>query len=203
MFVTYKQHGLPGPHMRSFALLLNTVLLKSVYGFSEVTMFIRKRQFFEISPAGGKVQVFINWVNKIWGRNYVVMLPELNIFKIRHSFSTGIPFGFQHLCLKRFKIFRSSDGKSGFRNQCNNISNLPYYFSPIEFRFTIFGKLRVFVTLQEEEILQNQTFTEPKTASDFSVNCLLRYCKPGTLLKWSLVRPLPTTLPIFWTSACV
>lgn len=203
MFVTDKQHVLPGPHVRSFALLLNTVPLKTGYGFLELTLFIRKSQFFEISPAGEKVQLFMNWLSKIWGRNYVVMISEFSIFKIKHSFSTGIPFGFQHLCFKGFKRFRSSNGKSGFQNQCNNISNLPYHFSPTEFLFIILGKLRVFVTLQEEEILQNQTFTESKTASDFSVNCLPRYCKSGTLLKWFLLGPLPITLPIFRTSACV
>lgn len=85
-FVPEKQHGLPDPHVRSFALLLNTAPLKSLHGFSEVTLFIRKSQFFETSPAGEKVQVFINWFSKIWGRNYVVMLPEFNIFKIRHFF---------------------------------------------------------------------------------------------------------------------
>lgn len=36
----------------------------------------------------------------------MVMLSEFNIFYIRHFFSTGIPFGFQNLCFKRFKIFR-------------------------------------------------------------------------------------------------
>lgn len=60
MFVTDKHHELPGPHVRSFALFLDTVPHKSGYGFSEVTLFIRKSQFFEIIPAGKKVQLFIN-----------------------------------------------------------------------------------------------------------------------------------------------
>lgn len=45
MFVTEKQHGLPGPHVRSSAVLLNTVPFKTGYGFSEVMLFIRKSHF--------------------------------------------------------------------------------------------------------------------------------------------------------------
>lgn len=147
----------------------------------------------------------------------MVMISEFYVFKMKLSFSTGKSFCFQYLCFKRFKTFRSSHGKSGFQYQCNNISNLPNLFFPhrlfpTEFPFTMFYKLRVFLPLREEEILQNQTFTETKNCLRllcklslfFSHHwCLSKYCKSGTLLKLFLLGPLPITLPIFQTSACV
>lgn len=70
------------------------------------------------------------------------MRSEFNVFKTKPSFSTGKSFCFQYLCFKRFKIFRNSDGKSGFQNQPNDISNLSNLLFPSEFLFTIFDKLR-------------------------------------------------------------
>lgn len=150
MFITDKQHVLPGAP------------LKIGYESSKVTLLIRKNKFYETNPGSEKEQLFINWLCKSGEKN-AVMIVEVNIFKINPCFTCWKSFLFLTSTFSCFKMLTLSNGKSSFPNHCNNTSNIPNLFShrlfPTDFFFSLFYMLRIFMPLTEE-LLQNHPFIE-------------------------------------------